>query len=467
MNIVSGKALPRRTFLKGMGATLALPYLDAMMPAVGTARKASAMAAATPTRFIAWEMVHGAAGSNVTGQSQYLWAPEGVGSDFGFVEKSALKNLEPLRDYLTIISNTDVRMAEPIGNKGEIGGDHFRSSAVFLTQAHPKQTNGSDLFAGVSIDQLVAKRIAGDTAFPSVQLCIEHMDAGGGCTYNYSCSYMDTISWSDASTPLPAVRDPRIAFDMLFGVGADNTDRAARRKQNASILDWLGEETRDLKRSVGKEDGRRIEQHLENVREIERRIQVIEKRNSSGEIREIPEAPQAVPDSFVEHMKLMSDFQVLALQTDLTRVISFKTGRDASNRTYPEAYSFAGRPYHQASHYGTPAAILQFNDCNKHFVDQLVYFAKRLKETPDGDSNLLEKSLVMLGSPMGDSNLHNHRRCPLIVVGHANGKLAGNMHIKAPEDTPMANAFVSIAQAAGLSDVTQFGDSSGALPLHG
>jgi hypothetical protein len=302
-----------------------------------------------------------------------------------------------------------------------------------------------------------------------MQLCIEQLDAAGGCTYNYSCAYMDTISWSAADTPMPMIRDPRIAFDMLFGAGANNADRAARRRMNASILDWLTGEVRDLRRAVGTGDSRRIDQYLENVREIELRIQKIEARNTSGEAREIPEAPPSVPDSFVEHMRLMSDFQVLALQADMTRVVAFKTGRDASSRQFPDSGA-PGRAYHGTLYYGNASSanstnLMLFNEMNKHFVEQLAYFVKRLQETPDGDSNLLEKSLVMFGSPMGDSNLHNHRRCPLIVLGRGNGSLPGNMHIKATEETPMANAFVGLAQAMGLNDITSFGDSTGAMPL--
>jgi hypothetical protein len=444
MQILTGKALSRRTFLKGMGATVALPALDAMVPAVGSAKKA---AAAAPTRFIAVEVVHGAAGCNAVGASRHLWAPEGTGRDFSFGADNALKPIEQYRDYLTIISNTDVRMADPIGNAGEIGGDHFRSSAVFLTQAHPKQTNGSDLYVGTSLDQVIAKRIGGDTPIPSMQLCIENLDQAGGCTYNYSCAYTDTISWSNPSTPLPMLRDPRIAFDMLFGAGSTNADRAARRLQNASILDWILGETAELKRQVGPTDRLRIDQYLENVRELERRIQKTEARNKSGDPRDIPEASAGVPDSFSEHMKMMYDFQVLALQADMTRVFSFKTGRDASNRSYPES-GFNGA-FHGTSHYGAGGTQLD-----------------KMKNTPDGDSNLLENSLILYGSPMGDSNLHNHRRCPLLLLGHAGGKLQGNLHLKATDQTPMANAFVSVANMMGLDDMKYFGDSTGKLSIN-
>jgi hypothetical protein len=212
-----------------------------------------------------------------------------------------------------------------------------------------------------------------------------------------------------------------------------------------------------------------LDAYQENIRELERRIQKVEARNSSGDARAIPEAPPAVPDSFTEHMHLMFDFQALALQSDMTRVIAFKTGRDASTRVYPEAEAGANTlAFHPASHYGASGAnVDKFNLINKFYMTQIAYFADLLKNTPDGDSNLLENSVVMYGSPMGDSNLHNHRRCPLIVLGHASGKLAGNMHIKAPDNTPMANAFVSVAHAMGQTDIMQFGDSTAPLPLSG
>jgi hypothetical protein len=227
MLFLTQKSLPRRTFLRGMSAAIALPYLDAMEPAGTLLAKATGKRAAGRTRLIAIESVHGAAGSNAWGSSKHLWAPQGVGRDFTFTPESALVSLDPWRKYLNIISNTDVRMAEAF-EAPEIGGDHFRSSAVFLTQSHPKQTQGSDLFVGTSFDQIVARKLGQDTPIPSMQLCIENLDQAGGCTYNYACAYTDTISWASPSEPLPMIRNPRVAFDMLFGAGGTNADRAAR-----------------------------------------------------------------------------------------------------------------------------------------------------------------------------------------------------------------------------------------------
>jgi hypothetical protein len=374
-----------------------------------------------------------------------------------------LAPLESWRDYMTIVSNTDVRMAEAF-EAPEVGGDHFRSSAVFLTQSHPKQTQGSDLYVGTSLDQLVARRIGQGTAIPSMQLCIENLDQAGGCYYNYACAYTDTISWASPSEPLPMIRNPRVAFDLLFGAGSNNADRAARRRANESILDWIVGETASLKRQLGAMDRQRVDQYLENIRELERRIQQIEARNMSGEARELPEAPAGVPDSFEEHMKLMFDFQVLAFESDMTRVVSFKTGRDASSRTYPESGTNKG--FHPASHHGgREAAILDFNLINRYHVSMLPYFLDRLKNTREGDSNLLEKTAIIYGSPMADGNLHNHRRCPLLLLGHANGQLAGNMHLKAPDGTPMANVMLTLLHKLGLDDMKSFGDSTGEFAL--
>jgi hypothetical protein len=466
MTFLTGRALPRRTFLKGLGASVALPYLDAMIPAVGLGRSAERVQQATPSRFVGIEFVHGAAGSNAYGASQYLWSPRETGSGFSFAPASALKPLEPHRNYLTIISNTDVRMADAIGVPGEIGGDNFRSSAVFLTQAHPKQTNGSDVYVGTSIDQIIARRIGTDTLVPSLQLCIEDHSVGGGCTYNYNCLYMDSLSWSSPTTPMPMIRDPRAVFDRLLGAGTTAAERTERRTTRASLLDWILVEAGELQRTLGSGDRQRVEQFLESVRRLERQIQRVEERNRNGASSTMAGVPGAVPSSFSEHMRLMFDLQVLAFQMDMTRVVSFKTGRDVSNRIYPESgYSSS---FYGASQTGSnPTSVERFNLINRHYVEQLAYFAEQLRNTPDGDSNLLERSLILYGSPTADNNVHSHRRCPLIALGHANGRVPGNLHLMAPRGTPMANAFVSFAHAMGLSDMRSFGDSTGAFPLGG
>ena len=465
MEFLTGKAMARRSFLRGLGACVALPYLDAMTPAFRPFLKHSgaAGAAGAKTRFVCIESVHGAAGSNTWGASKNLWAPAGIGREFELIPEGALSPLEPWRKYLTIVSNTDVRMAEAF-DAPEIGGDHFRSSAVFLTQSHPKQTQGSDVYVGTSIDQLVARKISEDTAIPSMQLCIENLDRGGGCDYNYACAYTDTISWASPTDPLPMIRNPRVAFDLLFGAGNNNADRAARRKTNQSILDWIVGEVGGLKRELGPADRQRLDKYLEDIRELERRIQAVEAKNSNGDPRELPEAPVGVPDSFAEHMQLMFDFQVLAFQSDMTRVFSFKTGRDASTRAYPESGTDKG--FHPASHHGgRESGILDFNKINRYHVSMLPYFLDKLKNTMDGDKDLLEQTVVMYGSPMADGNVHNHRRCPLILLGHGNGQLEGNLHIKAPDGAPMANAMLTLLHNFGCGDMASFGDSSGEMVL--
>jgi len=462
MEFITGKYLDRRTFLRGLGAAVALPHLDAMVPA-GRMSGVVARANEERTPLIAIEEVHGLAGCNEWGASQHLFAPEIIGKDFEMSPTNALISLEPYQDYLTIVSNTDVRMAEAF-TAPEIGGDHFRSSAVFLTQSHPKQTQGSDLFVGTSLDQIYAQRFGQDTPLPSMQFTIPNIDQAGGCTYNYSCAYTDSLSWASPSEPLPMIRDPRVAFDMLFGTGSSPADRAERRAMRSSILDWITGEVTAMNRQLGSEDQMRMEQYLNNVREIERRIEMVEAGNSNGEERAIPEAPAGVPDSYREHMELMFDLQVLAIQTDMTRVITFKTGRDSENRVFPDSGS--DRPFHPASHHGgREEAVLEFNKICQYRVSMLPYLLDKLKSTMDGDMNLLDKSVVMFGSPMADSNLHNHRRCPLIFLGGGNGMLEGNLHLKAADGTPMANAMLTLLQELGHTDMENFGDSTGGLML--
>ncbi len=460
MRFITGKKIPRRTFLRGASASVALPFLDAMVPAGRVWSKAPRVD--DPTRLIAIEIVHGAAGCNEWGASQNLWAPAAVGRDFD-LSPSALLPLEPYRDYLTIISNTDARNAEA-AQAEEIGGDHFRSSAVYLTQGHPKQTESSDVSVGTSLDQIYAHRFGQNTPIPSMQLCIENVDQAGGCAYGYACVYTDTISWASPTEPLPMIRDPRVAFDQLFGAGGSPEERAARRQTSRSILDWIAEDIAALKRSLGPNDTVRLDRYLDNVRELERRIQSVEARNRSGEARELPGAPAGVPDSFSEHVKLMFDLQALAFASDMTRVFSLKLGRDASSRVYPE--SGTDTPFHPASHHGgQEERVLNFAQMNKYHVGLLPYLLDRLREMEEGDTHLLDKTMILYGSPMADSNLHNHRRCPLIVLGGANGQLEGNLHVKAADGTPMANAMLTLMHKLGLEDVTTFGDNTGTLAL--
>ena len=457
MAFLTGRHLDRRTVLKGLGVGLALPMLDAMIPA--------ARAQGVPAkkiRLVAMEMVHGAAGSTTIGQAKNLWSPAAVGSAFD-LGPTALAPLEPYRNDITIVSHTDVRNAEAF-IPPEIGGDHFRSASVFLTQSHPRQTQGSDLLVGTSLDQVYAQQIGQETPIPSMQLCIENVDQAGGCFYGYSCAYTDSISWASPEEPLPMIRDPRLVFDLLFGVGATPAARALRRRKDRGILDYVRESVGELKRSVGPADRARLDDYLTNVQEIERRIAKIEEFNKSGERRELPGAPAGVPDSYDEHVKLMFDLQAVAFASDITRVFAFKLSRDVSNRVYPSTGVNTG--FHIASHHAErEERILDLAKINRYHVSLVPYFMEKLKNTPDGDGTLLDNSLLIYGSPMGNSNVHNHKRCPLFLAGHAGGKLKGNLHHKAADGTPMANVMLSALQVLGV-ETASFGDSAGTFDLN-
>src|SRR5262245_34557264 len=400
---VTNKYLSRRAVLRGMGATVALPYLSAMLPA----RRLTSGPEPTRTRLIPIEMVHGAAGSNTIGIQKNLWAPAAVGRDFDLTP-SSLSPLEPFREHITIVSNTDIRNAEAFTSP-EIGGDHFRSSSVFLTQSHPTQTEGSDVHVGTSLDQLYAQRFGQETPIPSMQLAIENVDQAGGCSYGYACVYMDTISWASPTSPLPMIRDPRLAFDQLFGSGGTPEKRAARRRAQKSILDWIPDEVARLKRDLGAEDQGRLDDYLQNVREIERRIQKVEERNQSGEPRELPDAPIGVPDSYGEHVELMFDLMTLAFEADLTRVFSFKMSRDVSGRVFPESGVLEG--FHNASHHrNQEKTVVELSKINRYHVSLVPYLLGKLQSTKEGDADFLEKTVVLYGSPIGDPNIHNHKR---------------------------------------------------------
>jgi hypothetical protein len=457
---ITRKHLARRTMLQAMGATVALPFLESMLPAM-TPQSRSA-AAKPKVRLACMEMVHGSAGSTNYGLTKNMWAPAQTGREFDLAPSSLLP-LEPWKDYLTIISNTDLRPAEA-WELHEVGGDHFRSSAVFLTQSHPRQTQGSDVYAGISFDQIYAEKYGQDTPLPSLQLSIESVDQAGGCEYGYSCVYTDTISWATATKPLPMVRDPRNVFDQLFGHGNTEEDRQERRATDRSILDLLSHQVSRVKSKVGATDRSKIDDYMESIREIERRIQRIEQRNSNGEVRHLPTAPIGVPDNWEEHVKLMLDLQVLAFAGDITRVTSFKLSRDANGRTFPESGVTAG--FHGASHHGeNEQRISQFYQINKYHVSMVPYFMEKLKNIPDADGTLLDNTLIVYGSPMGDSNLHNHKRVPIFLGGHAGGAIKGHVHVKEADGTPMANVFLTLLHRLGLTDYQTFGDSTGEVAI--
>ena len=437
-----------------MGATIALPFLEAMLPAMTPEESPR-------TRLVCIENVHGAAGSTKIGSEKNLWAPADEGRNFDLAQGN-LVSLEPWKGYVTLVSNMDFQTAEA-WTIPEAGGDHYRSSAVFLTCAHPKQTQGSDIFCGTSMDQLYAQRFGQDTPLPSIQLSIEG-ELAGGCSYNYACVYMDSISWASPTKPLPMVRDPRLAFEMMFGGGGTPEARAERLSTDRSLLDFVTHRVAALKSKLPVSDRVRVDNYLDSVREVEQRIERVEERNRSGEVRELPTAPVGVPDDYDEHVKLMFDLQAAAFAADITRVSAFKMSRDVSGRSFPPSGVTAS--YHGASHHGeNEQRIIQFGKINQYHVGLVAYFLDKLKKTQDGDSNLLDNSLIIYGGAMGNGNLHNHKRVPIFLAGRAGGRLKGRLHVKTPDGTPAANMHLTLLHKLGVDDTPDFGDSTGTLDL--
>ena len=454
---VTRKHLSRREVLRGMGTALALPLLEAMTPAFASA---AVSAVTTKPRLACLEIVHGAAGSTTDGTGKHYWSPAGEGADFEFTP--TLEPLSKLRNYLTVVTGTDLNAAGAY-TPSEQGGDHFRSSAAYLTASHPKMTEGSDIHAGISIDQIYAKQFGQDSPLPSLQLCIEDVDSTGACAYGYACVYSDTISWASPTEPLPMMRDPRVAFERLFGDGATAAERLQRRLLDRSILDGIVGDIARLQSGLASTDKARLDQYLTDVRELERRIQNVERYNAKSGQATLPTAPLGIPESYDEHVKLMFDLQALAFMTDVTRVSAFKLSRDVSQRVFP--LTGVTTPFHSASHHGeSPAKIAEYAKINRYHVSLLAYFLDKLKDTPDGDGNLLDHTVVMYGSPMGDSNVHNHKRVPLLLAGHGSGAFKGNLHLRTAEGTPTANAYLTLLRRLGV-DLPAIGDSTGELAI--
>jgi hypothetical protein len=435
----------RREALRSAGAVVALPFLESIAGATSYSRRA---------RLICIEMVYGSAGSTKYGVAKNLWAPASTGASFD-LSQGSLSPLQRFHKYLTIISNTDIKNAKA-HSRLEVGADHMRSSAAFLTQSVPKRTLGTDVRAGISLDQLVAQRFGRDTPIPSLQLCIEDVGHSSDFGTGYSSVYRDTISWADPTTPLPMINNPRAVFDQLFRVsqsyGAHST----------SILDWVLHEIPRVSRNLNSSDRQRLDSYLTDIRELERRIQAIEEFNNSGENRSFPSSALAVPDEFEEHVRLMFDLQIQALAAGITRVSAFKMALDGIPRTYPR--SGVSESFHPASHHGErEGKIEQFAQINRYHVGLLAVLLERLESLQEGEKNLLEKTIVLYGSPMGDSNFHNHQKCPLFFAGLGDGALQGQLHLKAADGTPMANAFLGLLHGLGIDDVTAFGDSTAPL----
>jgi len=454
---ITKKHISRRTMLQGMGAAISLPFLEAMVPAQTPLRQT---AAAPKSRLACIEVVHGSAGSTEWGTTEGLLIPKKDGRDFDF--GMIVKPLESFKDHTTIVSMTDCAQADPLTPE-EVGADHFRSAAVFLTGSHPKQTMGSDVYCGTSIDQMYAQKFGQDTPVPSIQFCSENEDASGSCGWMYSCVYMNTISWSSPTTPLPMTLNPRLGFEQLFGSGGSSEDRATRRRLSQSVLDGVTHNVSRLMKDLDARDRNRLNTYLENVREIERRIQAIEKYNASNPARVTPTAPVGVPDSWDEHVKLMMDLMALGFAADTTRVATLKLGRDTSNRVFPESGS--STPFHSASHHqDVPTSILDLAKINRYHIGLLSYFLDKMKKTADGDGSLLDHSLVYYGSAMANSNVHGHKRVPAILVGHASGTVKGNLHVRCKEGTPQSNILLTIVQKLGMN-VELIGDSTGSIEI--
>ena len=442
---ITKKHIPRRTFLRGAGITLALPLFDAMVPAQTPLSKT---AASPKSRFCGIYVPHGAI------MSEYTPATEGTNFEF----KPILSPLEPFRDRLLIVSGLEATTAGPA--PGESGGDHSRSAAAFLSGARAKHTSGVDVHLGTTIDQMIAQEIGQDTLLPSIELGIEDIGYTGICGYGYSCAYVDTISWETPTKPLPMEVNPQVVFERLFGDGTNAEQRVARRQEDRSILDSITHDVAHFRKVIGPGDRQRLDDYLEDIREIERRLQLAVKVSADAPAVDVP---AGVPQSFDQHCKLMFDLQALAYKADITRVSTFMYARDNSNHTYPD--SGVTVSFHGASHHGNrPAAIETFAKINKYHMQQFAYFLDKLRSTPDGDGNLLDHSMILLGSSMSNANEHDHAPLPVLVAGGASGRLKGGRHLKTLNNTRLSNLLVGVLDKFGVQRES-VGDSNGRVEI--
>jgi hypothetical protein len=386
------------------------------------------------------------------------WTPKGEGSDFEI--SRTLTPLAPYRDRIVVVSNLAHKQAAPAG-PGDNGGDHTRSPAVYLNGVHPKRTDGADIRAGTTIDQIAAQKIGQETALPSLELAIEdYSGLVGSCDVGFSCSYMNTISWRTPTTPLPMEINPRVVFDRMFGDGATAQERLERIEQQRSILDAVTGQVRKLEGSLGANDRNRVAEYLDTVREIERRIALSEKQNQDSTL-EVPQSPSGIPDDHQAHTKLMFDLMAVAFQADITRISTFMMAREVSYRTFPMLGISEG--FHPSSHHqNNPERLEKLTQINTYHVSLMAHMLERLKSTPDGDGTLLDHTLMLYGSGMSNSNIHNHSPLPVFIAGGAAGQLKGGRHLMYPENTPMANLLLSILHKAGVPQES-VGDSTGPL----
>jgi Protein of unknown function (DUF1552) len=443
MRINTGKHLERRTFLRGMGAAIALPMLDAMQPAF------AAEPAKAPLR-LAFAYIP-------NGVTMRDWKPTGEGAGFEF--SRILKPLEPFRDDLMVLSGLDHHNADALGDGG---GDHARAGACFLTGVHPKKTAGADIQAGVSMDQIVARQFDSVTRIASLELGCEDSRTVGNCDSGYSCAYTNSISWRGPQTPNPPETNPRMAFERLLGdadFNATPAERAARAAQRKSILDVVNARTQRLEREVGPADRRKLDEYLTGIRETERRIEMAEK-DTTGFVPDM-EKPTGIPVSFAEYVKIMFDLQILAFQADLTRVSTLIFGREASVRTYNEVG--VSDPHHPLSHHrNLPENQEKLSKINEYHASLFAHFLDRLKKTKEGDGTLMDRCMVVYGSAICDGNSHSHTNLPVILAGHGAGKLKPGRHIVYPKGTPMTNLYVALLDHMGVR-MEKFGDSNGKL----
>jgi hypothetical protein len=448
---VSKVALPRRTFLRGIGATLALPLLDAMVPAM----TAQAQTAARPIRRLGFIYMPNGVARNFAGIN--YWTPLGEGASFEF--SPILKPLEPFRERMVVISGLAQHQAD--AHDDGANGDHTRGTSSWLTGVHPKRTEGADIRNGVSADQIAAAEIGRDTAQPSLELAIDLNFLGGQCENSYACAYMNTLSWSSATTPLPTENNPRIVFERLFGDGGTSEQRLSRARENRSILDSVLADLDRLQKSLGPSDRTKVAEYVDAVREVERRIQRVENRNAS----DLPDLnqPSGIPDRFDDHVKLMYELQWLAYRADITRVVTFMLGRELNFRTYPEIGITEG--HHGLSHHqDNPNQLAKYAKLGTYQAELFSGFLEKLRSTPEGDGTLLDHSLFLYGAGLSNPNLHAHYDLPLVLVGSAAGQLRGGRHIVYKQETPMTNLLLSMLDKVGVRP-EKLGDSTGRLEL--
>jgi hypothetical protein len=441
MNFISKKHLSRRTFLRGAGVTVALPLLDSMLPA----QTPLAKTAATPkSRFCGIYVPHGA--------TMDKWTPAQEGAGFEFTE--SLKPLEKYRNRVNVVTNLAHPLAGGVGS--DAGADHARSAAVFLSGAHPEK---GAVHAGVTVDQVLAQHIGQETPLPSMEMAIE--EVGLNCGAGYGCAYFNTISWRNPTMPLPMENSPQVVFERLFGDGSNAALRLSRKKEDRSILDSVTEKVSRLQSKLDPSDRTRLTEYLDDIREIERRIQKAEQQSANE--GNVPEAPVGVPELFEDHLKLMFDLQALAYRADITRIMTLMYARDTSGASYVNSGNRDG--FHGASHHSNARAKMDsFALINRYHVQMLAYFIDKLQSTPDGDGNLLDHSVVLYGSSMSNGNQHDHDPLPVVVVGGLSGQLKGGRHIVTPAHTPMSNLMLTLLDKFGVQQKS-FGDSTVKLDI--